>query len=41
MAATVVRLWAETFKGVHIFEIVRVIGETLSIVAELLEKRLE
>lgn len=41
MAATVVRLWAETFKGVHIFEIVRVIGETLSIVADLLEKRLE
>ncbi|OQE11184.1 hypothetical protein PENFLA_c079G05009 [Penicillium flavigenum] len=41
MAATVVRLWAETFQGVHIFEIVRVIGETLSIVAELLEKRLE
>lgn len=41
MAATVVRLWAETFQGVHIFEIVRVIGETLSIVAEILEKRLE
>jgi hypothetical protein len=41
MAATVVRLWAETFQGVHIFELVRVIGETLSIVAELLEKRLE
>lgn len=41
MAATVVRLWAETFRGVHIFEIVRVIGETLCIVAETLEKRLE
>ncbi|KGO40564.1 Transcription factor, fungi [Penicillium expansum] len=41
MAATVVRLWAETFQGVHIFEIVRVIGETLSIVAEILERRLE
>lgn len=41
MAATVVRLWAETFQGVHIFEIVRVIGETLSIVAETLEKNLE
>lgn len=41
MAATVVRLWAETLQGVHIFELVRVIGKTLSIVAETLEKRLE
>lgn len=40
MAATVVRLWAETFRGVHIFEIVGVIGETLSFVADILEERL-
>ncbi|GKZ27072.1 hypothetical protein AbraIFM66951_004538 [Aspergillus brasiliensis] len=40
MAATVVRLWAETFRGIHIFEIVRVIGETLSALADILEENL-
>jgi hypothetical protein len=38
LSATVVRLWAETFKGTHIFEIVRVIGQSLEIYADLLEK---
>jgi hypothetical protein len=38
LGAAVVRLWAETFKGTHIFEIVKVIGSSLEIYAELLEK---
>jgi hypothetical protein len=37
LAAAVVRLWAETFKGTHIFEIVKVIGQSLEIYADLLE----
>jgi hypothetical protein len=37
LSAAVVRLWAETFKGTHIFEIVQVIGQSLEIYAELLE----
>ncbi|KAE8386182.1 hypothetical protein BDV23DRAFT_187562 [Aspergillus alliaceus] len=41
MAATVVRLWAETFRGVHVFQIVRVIGDSLSAVADILETRLQ
>jgi len=40
MAASVVRLWAETFRGIHVFEIVRVIGEALSIAADILEENL-
>lgn len=40
MAATVVRLWAETFQGIHVLEIVRVIGATLSTVADILEETL-
>ncbi|KAH6980641.1 fungal-specific transcription factor domain-containing protein [Ilyonectria sp. MPI-CAGE-AT-0026] len=39
LAVAAVRLWAETFKGIQVFEIVHTIGETLSFVAELLEKR--
>ena len=35
--AAVVRLWAETFKGTHIFEIVQVIGHSLEIYADILE----
>ena len=37
LSAAVVRLWAETFKGTHIFEIVKVIGQSLEIYADLLE----
>lgn len=37
LGAAVVRLWAETFKGTHIFEIVQVIGQSLEIYADLLE----
>ena len=38
LGSAVVRLWAETFKGTHIFEIVRLIGSSLEIYAQLLEK---
>jgi hypothetical protein len=38
LASAVVRLWAETFKGTHVFEIVKVIGSSLEIYADLLEK---
>ena len=38
LAAAVVRLWAETFKGSHIFEVVRVMGAGLDGYADLLEK---
>lgn len=37
VAASTARLWAETFKGFHVFEVVYVIGESLSIAAEALE----
>jgi hypothetical protein len=40
MAATVVRLWAETFRGAHIFQIVRIIGDSLSTLADMLEAQL-
>ncbi|CAG8894272.1 unnamed protein product [Penicillium egyptiacum] len=40
MAASVVRLWAATFRGIHVFEVVRVIGETLSTLADILEGNL-
>ena len=36
---TVIRLWAATFKGSHIFEIVEVIGASLDEYADLLEGR--
>lgn len=38
LAAAVIRLWAETFKGSHIFDIVKVIGTGLEGYADLLEK---
>ncbi|KAF5639041.1 regulatory amdA [Fusarium tjaetaba] len=38
LAVAVVRLWAETFKGTHIFEIVKVMGQSLDKYAELIEK---
>lgn len=38
LAAAVIRLWAETFKGSHIFDLVKVIGNGLEGYADLLEK---
>jgi hypothetical protein len=38
MASAVVRLWAETFKGTHIFDMVRVMGSSLDGYADLIEK---
>ncbi|KAI1208253.1 uncharacterized protein F4807DRAFT_461976 [Annulohypoxylon truncatum] len=38
LAVAVIRLWAETFKGSHIFDIVKVIGAGLEGYADLLEK---
>lgn len=38
LAAAVVRLWAETFKGSHIFEVVRVMGNSLDGYGDMLEK---
>lgn len=38
LAAAVIRLWAETFKGTHIFEIVRIMGAGLEGYADLIEK---
>ncbi len=38
LAIAVVRLWAETFKGTHIFDLVRVIALSLEVYADLLEK---
>jgi hypothetical protein len=34
----VVRLWAETFKGAHVFEMVKVMGSSLDGYADLIEK---
>lgn len=38
LGAAVVRLWAETFKGTHVFAIVRVVGSALEVYAEMLER---
>ncbi len=38
LAVAVVRLWAETFKGTHIFEMVRIMALGLEGYADLLEK---
>ncbi|KAI5856712.1 hypothetical protein GGS23DRAFT_608015 [Durotheca rogersii] len=38
LAVAVIRLWAETFKGSHIFDIVKAIGTGLEGYADLLEK---
>lgn len=41
LAIAALRLWAETCNGIQVFEIVHVVGETLSFVADSLESRLE
>ncbi|KAK4150378.1 hypothetical protein C8A00DRAFT_18075 [Chaetomidium leptoderma] len=38
LACAVIRLWAETFKGAHIFEIVRIIAAGLEGYADMMEK---
>lgn len=38
LAAAVVRLWAETFKGNHVFEVVRIMALGLEGYADLIEK---
>ena len=38
LAGAVVRLWAETFKGTHIFDMVKVMGSSLDGYADLIEK---
>jgi hypothetical protein len=38
LACAVIRLWAETFKGAHIFEIVRTLAAGLEGYADMMEK---
>jgi len=38
LAPAVIRLWAETFKGAHIFEIVKIMAAGLEGYADLIEK---
>lgn len=38
LASAVVRLWAETFRGTHIFDIVKVMGSSLDRFADLVDK---
>lgn len=38
LASAVVRLWAETFKGTHIFDMVKTMGASLDGYASLVEK---
>jgi hypothetical protein len=38
LAAAVVRLWAETFRGSHVFDMVRVMANGLEAYGELIEK---
>ena len=38
LGIAVVRVWAETFKGTHVFDVVNTIGESLRTYAELLEE---
>ncbi|KAJ9491856.1 hypothetical protein VN97_g1398 [Penicillium thymicola] len=40
LAASTARLWAETFGGFHVFNISRVIGESITIIADILDSRL-
>lgn len=40
LAIAALRVWAEIYKGTQVFEIIYVIGETLSVVADSLERRL-
>ncbi|EFX03701.1 c2h2 transcription factor [Grosmannia clavigera kw1407] len=41
LAAAVIRLWAETFKGAHIFEVVSMMGLGLESYADMIEKQRE
>lgn len=41
LAVCSVRLWTETFKGAHVFEISKVIGESLAIISDMLASQLE
>lgn len=41
LASAVLRLWGETFKGVHIFEMVNVMGASLDAYADLVDKARE
>ncbi|TWU77726.1 hypothetical protein ED733_008506 [Metarhizium rileyi] len=41
LASAVVRLWAETFKGTHIFDLVKVMGPSLDGYAALIDKSRE
>ena len=41
LASAVIRLWAETFKGSHIFDIVKVMGSSLDGYADLVDKSRE
>lgn len=38
LASAVVRLWAETFKGTHIFDMIKTMGASLDGYADLVEK---
>jgi hypothetical protein len=38
LACAVIRLWAETFKGAHIFEMVRILAAGLEGYADMMEK---
>lgn len=38
LAAAVVRMWAETFRGAHLFEVVKVMGNSLEAFGDLAEK---
>ncbi|RSL83271.1 hypothetical protein CEP51_004616 [Fusarium floridanum] len=40
LAIAAVKLWAETCQGIQVYELVHIMGETLSLVAESLESRL-
>lgn len=40
LAASTARLWAETFGGFHVFNISQVIGESVTIIADILDSRL-
>ncbi|KAL3469556.1 fungal-specific transcription factor domain-containing protein [Aspergillus californicus] len=41
LAAATARLWAEIYKSFHVFEIVHVIGSSMSIIADILQDRLK
>lgn len=41
MAGAVVRLWAETFKGTHIFDMFKVMGSSLDGYADLMVKPMD